>query len=570
MARTISLPLVCVVLFCAMAHGAVVTFPDPGLEAAVREAIEKPAGPIENTELAGLTYLSAFGRNISDLTGIEYCTDVTNLLLGSNQLVNLEPLSGLTNLQSLTMADNQISDITALAGLVNLEYLWLYNNNIGSITALSGLIKLHQLFLYSNPLTDLSPLAGLTSLTQLRAGNEISNLAPLAGLTNLTLLAVGDHVADVTPLSGLTNLIYLYLDSNLITNLAPLANLNRVEWLGLSGNQIANLAPLSGLTTLKSLGLGHNDITNLAPLSGLVTLEALGLEYNEVSDLSALAGLTNLSILTLAGNNIVDLGPLRTATGLTQLHMTMNEITDLTPLVENVGLDVGDRVWVADNPLNEQTACWAVNELMSRGVLVDWTGDCTFNECTVIMSKISPALARWAMRNDELPSTIDSWNNGIPDMYEVALPVAALCNGDEELAGVFMLNRARILAAPAYQILLEDGWWFYWTEYADYFAALATMDSLCVAGLAEIGFEGLVSYEPVAPYGDFDSDTATNQEEYDNVIAWGGSEHDYARAAMSPLTTGETPMPAATLPALAGLAVSVLAVGAALIKKRVL
>ncbi|HUW62494.1 MAG TPA: leucine-rich repeat domain-containing protein [Candidatus Bathyarchaeia archaeon] len=553
-----------------MAHGVEVSFPDPGLEAAVREAIGQPVGEILDTDLAGLTYLSAFGRNVSDLTGIEYCTDVTNLLLGSNQLVNLEPLSGLTNLQSLTMEDNQISDITPLAGLVNLEYLWLKNNNIGSIAVLSGLSKLNQLMLHGNPLTDLSPLAGLISLKELWAGYEIGDLAPLAGLTNLTLLFVGYNVTDLTPLSGLTKLNYLYLERNLISDLTPLSNLNDLEWLILAENQITNIAPLSGLTKLKSLLLDLNSISELSPVMGLTNLETLGVAYNQVVSLSALAGLTNLRLLCLHGNNIVDLRPLRTTTGLTQLQIGMNDITDLTPLVENVGLDVGDKVWVAGNPLNPQTACWAVNELMSRGVLVDWTGDCTFNECTVIMSKISPALARWAMKNDELPSTIDSWDNGIPDMYEVALPVAALCNGDEELAGVFMLNRARILAAPAYQILLEDGWWFYWTEYADYFAALATMDSLCVAGLAEIGFEGLVSYEPVAPYGDFDSDAATNQEEYDNVIAWGGSERDYARAAMSPFTQGLTPMPAATLPALGGLVVSVLALGAALIKKRVL
>jgi len=47
-----------------------VTFPDANLEAAIRDAINKPEGPIFTFDLDGLTSLNAFG--ITDLTGLEY------------------------------------------------------------------------------------------------------------------------------------------------------------------------------------------------------------------------------------------------------------------------------------------------------------------------------------------------------------------------------------------------------------------------------------------------------------------------------------------------------------------
>ncbi|HIH96261.1 MAG TPA: leucine-rich repeat domain-containing protein [Thermoplasmata archaeon] len=56
-----------------------VTFPDRNLEKAVREAIGKPTGPIRAADLEKLTRLSANGENITELTGLEYCTNLESL-----------------------------------------------------------------------------------------------------------------------------------------------------------------------------------------------------------------------------------------------------------------------------------------------------------------------------------------------------------------------------------------------------------------------------------------------------------------------------------------------------------
>ena len=66
----------------------VVTFPDPNMDAVIRDAIGIPAGPIYDTDLQGLTYLDGGGAGISDITGIEYCTDLVELYLDRNQISN--------------------------------------------------------------------------------------------------------------------------------------------------------------------------------------------------------------------------------------------------------------------------------------------------------------------------------------------------------------------------------------------------------------------------------------------------------------------------------------------------
>ena len=63
-----------------------VTFTDANLEAAVRDAIAIPTGPIYSSDLVELTYLDASERNITDLTGLECCTSLIRLFLYWNQI----------------------------------------------------------------------------------------------------------------------------------------------------------------------------------------------------------------------------------------------------------------------------------------------------------------------------------------------------------------------------------------------------------------------------------------------------------------------------------------------------
>ena len=79
-----------------------VDFPDTNLAAAVRDALNLgPTDPILQTDLAGLTQLIAHNVGVSNLTGLEQATGLTLLLLISNEISDINVLSGLTNLTEL-------------------------------------------------------------------------------------------------------------------------------------------------------------------------------------------------------------------------------------------------------------------------------------------------------------------------------------------------------------------------------------------------------------------------------------------------------------------------------------
>jgi internalin A len=166
-----------------------VTFPDENLEAAIRDVLGKPVGEeIMAAELANITLLEAYGSNITDLSGLEYCTNLVGLVLRDNDISDLSPLAGLAYLQQLNLRGNNISDISSLTSLSNMTELHLWGNNISDISPLAGLINLWWLELWENNISDISPLAGLINLERLSLeGNSISDIWPLVENSGLSL-----------------------------------------------------------------------------------------------------------------------------------------------------------------------------------------------------------------------------------------------------------------------------------------------------------------------------------------------------------------------------------------------
>ncbi len=108
-------------------------FPDKSLEAAIREALDKPVGGITAEELATIETFNASNLGIADLSGIQYCVNLTYLDLGDNEITDISPLADLTNLIYLHLNDNEISDISPLvanSGLGEGDEVSFANNNL--------------------------------------------------------------------------------------------------------------------------------------------------------------------------------------------------------------------------------------------------------------------------------------------------------------------------------------------------------------------------------------------------------------------------------------------------------
>ena len=258
------------VTFNAVAEAGV-HIPNTNLRTAIETARGKAEGDsITPSEIATLTRLDAQNANISDLTGLEFATNLTSLNLGhvyvrgrpinSNSISNILPLAGLTYLTELRLGFNLIADISALAGLTNLTWLDLTGNSVSNIAPVASLTKLTQLDLDGNAISNISPVAGLTNLTFLDIwGTSISDISPVAGLTHLTSLGLGhNNISDISPVAGMTNLTGLYLPSNHITDISSLSGLTNLKTLWLNQNSISDLSPLVANT-----GLGSGDTVDV-------------------------------------------------------------------------------------------------------------------------------------------------------------------------------------------------------------------------------------------------------------------------------------------------------------------
>jgi len=139
------LPLA-IVIGCAAPAPETVIFSDENLEKVIRDALDKPTGEATTpVELAKLKELTANKKDITDLSGIEYCTNLVLLSLEGNQVSDISPLASLSNLKYLSLGSNQISDISPLNSLSSLASLRLRINQVSDISPLASLTKLEFL-----------------------------------------------------------------------------------------------------------------------------------------------------------------------------------------------------------------------------------------------------------------------------------------------------------------------------------------------------------------------------------------------------------------------------------------
>lgn len=316
----------------------VVTFPDPGLEAAIRDAIVKPMGDIQNSDLSELTQLDASRRDIANLEGIQHCVDLTALWLADNQIIDISPLAGLTDLTILSLSRNEIVDISALSELIDLVDLNIGRNVITDINPLGTLTSLVSLWAGYNDFSDLGALSSMTHLQHLHLmwGHVIADVSPLSGLVELTYLDLqGNDISDVGTLAGLTNLFRLVLGWNKIHEVSALSTLTNLQELYLPSNQISYIAPLSGLTNLTELDLHDNQIVDIAPIWNFQSLVYLGLSGLAEVDVQRIASTwPGLETLYLSSCGIGSIEFIRELPNLRDLDLSSNEFVDISPLLD--------------------------------------------------------------------------------------------------------------------------------------------------------------------------------------------------------------------------------------------
>ena len=283
--------------------------PDVNLRLLVQNELGLPGEPTQG-DMVNLFHLwerfagGPESSKVTNLTGLEFATNLVNLDLSDHNVSDLAPLAGLTSLNGLYMSDNNISSIAPLSSL-NLQFLYItFNSNISSISAVSSMSNLRYLGCGWCSITSVTPVSGMTQLIELQIDyNPISDITPIYGLPNLTRLGLGGlGLNDIAFLSTWPNMVYLALSSNSLTDLSSLSQFTSLTSLYFYSMTITDISFLNSLTNLERMGFAFNNVSDISPIASLTALKSLFAYNNQFSNIAPLTGLTNLQSCLIYNN----------------------------------------------------------------------------------------------------------------------------------------------------------------------------------------------------------------------------------------------------------------------------
>ncbi len=118
-----------------------VNIPDETLLAAIKEKLDIADDTgVTPAKMLDLTSLDLGGSDVSNLTGLEYATNLEELDLSDTQVEDISALSSLTSLLELSLSGTPIEDedISHLSGLINLKKLDLSDTQVSDISPLAN------------------------------------------------------------------------------------------------------------------------------------------------------------------------------------------------------------------------------------------------------------------------------------------------------------------------------------------------------------------------------------------------------------------------------------------------
>ena len=320
---------------------------------------EYPSGTITTAQLNARTELILERKGISDMTGVQYFTQLTKLDLYNNNLTSFDA-SPLTKLKYLNLGYNKLTSVIVNNNTA-LEQLYLQNNQLTVLTVYQK-SALRTLWMRNNPnLTKLYcahnnldnlDIYNCTALEDLKCfyNSSLNVIQGLETCTALTLINCEDCAITSLNVTNLVNLENLLAARNLLTTLdaaglSKLLNINvrGNDWLTELNCSSCDLVQLivGGCTALNKLWCYYNDelraITGLADCTALTYLDC---EDCAITELPGVNNMTNLQRLWARNNqltgsldvsNLSQLNNLRVSgnTSLTSLYCSECNLTSL-------------------------------------------------------------------------------------------------------------------------------------------------------------------------------------------------------------------------------------------------
>ena len=316
-------------------------FPDENFRKYLLSQSYGSDGILTEDEIAEVTKIDLWYKNVQSLQGIEFFTALEVLNCSNNQLTSLD-VSKNTALKTLNCYDNQLTslDVSKNTALTSLD---CNNNKLTSLdvsknTALTSLscggnqltsldvsknTVLTSLTFSNNRLTSLD-LSKNTALKELSCNsNQLTSLT-VSGCMALTKLTCGSNKFASLDVSRNTMLTSLDCNNNQLTSLDVSKN-TALETLNCYGNPFTSL-DLSNNTALTRLQCNRSQLTSLN-VTQCTALTNIYCENNQLTslDVSGCTALTHLS----CGNNLLTSLIVSGCSALTELSCNNNQLTSL-------------------------------------------------------------------------------------------------------------------------------------------------------------------------------------------------------------------------------------------------
>ncbi len=267
---------------------------DPNLEIIIRFSLNNYIGKLTEKSLVSLKKIPIkYCESVTDLSGLKYCSNLTNITLILQKISDLSELEYLPQLDTLAIGQQRVecSDITPLKNLTNLTYLDIELNGVKDLSPLKNLTKLKILDLLYDPISDISPLENMVEMEQLSISRtEVSDISALKNMVNMKELFFGaSNIEDITPLRNMSKMHYLYLKKNKISDISSLLNCKELIRLHLGDNNIADISVLEFLPKLRNVSLWKNKISDIGPIVRNLNLKKgclIDLSNNPLNDKS--------------------------------------------------------------------------------------------------------------------------------------------------------------------------------------------------------------------------------------------------------------------------------------------
>ena len=400
-----------------------VNFPDAALKAyLVNNYDDDGDGEISIAESDNITMINCSGKGVSDLSGLEVCSNLVTLNCSNNSITTIE-LPNLAQLVTLTCNGNPIERIN-LNNCTALEYL-----NLQGVTtnAINGNAISIDGYTQANALYFTAQNTKFTSFT-FKNSNTVTSLEYYGEFTDV----------NNTNNTALTSVVFFApVEIAVLSGNSVLEGLNIQSLLQLSSLDIQN-CKLQALDVTKNLALtelicSNNGLTTL-DVSNNTALEKLYCNNNQLPKINVTAN-TALKEFDIADNLLSALN-VRNNTELTYLSVSNNAEMSMVDVKSNPALEtlIASGLAITDIDLRENTLLkgaelfntnlTTINKLATTGLGVVYEKKTAYKQGK--MMSIEETTAKWGPTNSTTNAA--NYDNGAENMATIKNIDSSLSN----------------------------------------------------------------------------------------------------------------------------------------------